>query len=287
MPQRPRPLRRLARQRRLRCPAAAPRSRRARGRARRPARVGVQIVAPRSNSAWAKSPGRARAAGSRQKPCGQRRRAAAWRRQRRLDSANSRATTRSTLPSTGTTGWPKAIAADRRGGIGADARQRPQRLRRLAGSRRAPRPPGRRRAGCGRGRSSRARPIPPSPPPPARGQRLHVGEAREEALEARPDRGDRGLLQHDLGQPDPVRIGPSRPATARQGSSAAVAVVPGEQQGGGAEAAGADDGIWPRIATDRRLHRRPHALWPAAARRADPGADPAGLPQARARPAPS
>ena len=68
--------------------------------------LGVQMVAPRSIRAWAQSPDRA----SRAKVCA-----------RRLISllaagsgfltANSRAITRSMLPSTGTTGAPKAIAA--------------------------------------------------------------------------------------------------------------------------------------------------------------------------------
>ena len=87
--------------------------------------AGVHTVAPRSNSAWAKSDGRARAAGS-PPSC------AASSRSRGLAvgsssvTANSRATTRSTLPSTGTTGRPNAIGTNGGGGVVADARQRPQ-----------------------------------------------------------------------------------------------------------------------------------------------------------------
>ena len=73
-------------------------------------RRGVQIVAPRSNSAWAKSPGRARAAG-----CSMKARARLARRDRAAGSGSrmskSRAATRSTLPSTGTVGRSKAMAA--------------------------------------------------------------------------------------------------------------------------------------------------------------------------------
>jgi len=72
--------------------------------------AGVQIVAPRSNSAWAKSLGRARA-------CGSAPSAAAASAMAPLAAgsgcsmAKRRAATRSTLPSTGTPGTPKAMAA--------------------------------------------------------------------------------------------------------------------------------------------------------------------------------
>ena len=59
-------------------------------------------------------------------------------------------------------------------------------------------------------------------------QRPDVGPARDELLEVGPDRLDPGLLQHDLGKPDPVRVGQlagRRPP--RQ--LAPVPVVPGEQ----------------------------------------------------------
>ena len=57
-----------------------------------------------------------------------RRRAAvpAWRRAVAGSIANSRATTRSTLPSTGTAGSPNAIAPTARGGVGADPGQSAQ-----------------------------------------------------------------------------------------------------------------------------------------------------------------
>ena len=54
-----------------------------------------------------------------------------------------------------------------------------------------------------------------------------VGERREggeEPLEVRDDGGDRGLLEHDLADPDAVRVAVGPP-----GQVAAVAVEPGEQ----------------------------------------------------------
>ena len=68
---------------------------------------GVQMVAPRSISACAKSP--ARAAGT--SVCGEPLDRAAWPRAVRSSTANSLATTRSTLPSTGAAGASNAIAA--------------------------------------------------------------------------------------------------------------------------------------------------------------------------------
>jgi hypothetical protein len=67
-------------------------------------------------------------------------------------------------------------------------------------------------------------------------ERADIGPARQKFLEVRPDRFDAGLLQHDFGQPDPVRIGPlARRRPPRQ--PAAMAVVPIEQQRGAAKAA--------------------------------------------------
>ncbi len=43
------------------------------------------------------------------------------------------------------------------------------------------------------------------------GQRAHVGERGEKALVVRDDRRDLRLLQHDLGQPDPVRVARALP----------------------------------------------------------------------------
>ena len=71
--------------------------------------AGVHTVAPRSNNAWAKSEGRARAAGSRPS-CSASPRSDGLVCGNASVTANSRATTRSTLPSTGTIGASKAIA---------------------------------------------------------------------------------------------------------------------------------------------------------------------------------
>ena len=127
-------------------------------------RFGVQMVAPRSISACAKSPGRS---------AGTSASVSAPDRGLRLGSgssiAKSRATTRSTLPSTAAAALVEGDRRDRGGGIGADARQ----LAQLRLGRRGSAPPcasttaWRRRGGCGRGRNSRARPRPPSPPRPA------------------------------------------------------------------------------------------------------------------------
>ena len=61
-----------------------------------------------------------------------------------------------------------------------------------------------------------------------RRQRPEIGPARQKACVIGPDRLDRGLLQHDFGQPDAIRIGAlSRRRAPRQ--LAAMAVVPGQQ----------------------------------------------------------
>ena len=60
-------------------------------------------------------------------------------------------------------------------------------------------------------------------------ERGDIRPARQKLLEIRPDRFDAGLLQHDFGQPDPIRIGPlARRRPPRQPT--AVTVVPVEQQ---------------------------------------------------------
>ena len=67
-------------------------------------------------------------------------------------------------------------------------------------------------------------------------ERGDIRPARQKLLEIRPDRFDAGLLQHDFGQPDPIRIGPlARRRPPRQ--PAAMAVVPVEQQRGAGGAA--------------------------------------------------
>ena len=64
-----------------------------------------------------------------------------------------------------------------------------------------------------------------------RRQRPNIGPARQKARVIGPDRLDRGLLQHDFGEPDAIRIGAlARRRAPRQ--LAAMAVVPGEQVGG-------------------------------------------------------
>ena len=86
----------------------------------------------------------------------------------------------------------------------------------------------RRHAGCGRARNSRDRPRRAArhrgSPRPA----LHRRPARQKLGVIRRDRLYRGLLQHDLRQPHPVRVrrlAARLPATAARG----MAVVPGQQ----------------------------------------------------------
>ncbi len=63
-------------------------------------------------------------------------------------------------------------------------------------------------------------------------ERMHVAPAREEAVVIRRHGPHRGLLQHDFGEPDPIRIGALAFArTPRQ--RPAMAVVPGKQRCGG------------------------------------------------------
>ena len=173
------------------------------GHSAQPGLRGEHNVAPKSNSAWAKSPGRARIAGSLQKP---------WAAAASFDftpgsgrvSAVSRARTRSTLPSTGTTGTAKAMAA-----MAAPVYMQ------IAGAR-----------------------VVAKPRPFLHHRRLwrrrkcrDIGEASKEAGKARTDGGDGCLLQHHFGQPDMVRLGPSLGGA--KGQSAGVPIVPGQQRGGG------------------------------------------------------
>ena len=85
-------------------------------------RRGVQIVAPRSIIAWAKSP--ARCAGTSAAASARRRGLAAGSGSR---TAKSRATTRSTLPSTAAVAPVEGDRRDRRRGVVADPGQRAQR----------------------------------------------------------------------------------------------------------------------------------------------------------------
>ena len=57
-----------------------------------------------------------------------------------------------------------------------------------------------------------------------RGERVHIRKRRDEAFEVVADRGDLRLLQHDLADPDAVRIARLPP-----GQVAGVIGVPGEQ----------------------------------------------------------
>ncbi len=61
-------------------------------------------------------------------------------------------------------------------------------------------------------------------------ERVHIRPARDEAEKIGRDRLHGGLLQHDLGQPDAIRIGGLAAQRAPR-QLAAVAVVPGEQRG--------------------------------------------------------
>ena len=189
---------------------------------------GVQIVAPRSIIACAKSPARRGGNSSRAS-----REISGLAAGSGVVTAKSRAITRSILPSTGLAGAVESDGRDRGGGIGADAGERAQRglacrehaavaLDHGAGA-------GVQVAGAG---------VIAQPGPGLqdvaerrRRQRLEIGPARQEARIIGRDGLDRGLLQHDLGEPDPVRIGAlagRRPP--RQ--FPAVAVVPGEEGGG-------------------------------------------------------
>src|SRR6202034_440808 len=60
-----------------------------------------------------------------------------------------------------------------------------------------------------------------------RRQRPYIGPARQKARVIGPDRLDRGLLQHDFGQPDAIRIG-ALPLRGAPVQPAAVGVVPGQ-----------------------------------------------------------
>ena len=68
------------------------------------------------------------------------------------------------------------------------------------------------------------------------GKRVNIGPACREPLKIIPDSGHGGLLQHDLGQPDPVWIGPLPTGPRRRanapGQFARVRVVPFQKIGG-------------------------------------------------------
>ena len=66
------------------------------------------------------------------------------------------------------------------------------------------------------------------------GERRDIGPALDEGAEIRLHRLDRRLLQHDLGQPDAVRVGPRARSRRRDAPRqlAVVPVVPVEQRRG-------------------------------------------------------
>ena len=143
-------------------------------------------------------------------------------------TANSRAITRSTLPSTTLVGLVEGDRGHRGGGIGADARQGPQ--ARL-GVREDAAVIARHRAGAGQqvagaGVVAKARPGGHHLAVLRGGQRPHRRPARGEVQEIGRRVRHGGLLQHDLRQPHPVGVGASRPGVVgptRQGRSRAWA----------------------------------------------------------------
>ena len=73
------------------------------------------------------------------------------------------------------------------------------------------------------------------------GERLDRGKPAYEGFIIGYDGGDGRLLQHDLAEPDPVRIG-RPPRDGAPGQVAAMTVVPGEQSASGEDASGKRDG---------------------------------------------
>ena len=191
-------------------------------------RRGVQIVAPRSISAWAKSP--ARRSGTSAAASARRRGFAAGSgfahgvepRDDPLDIAVDRR------------GRPiEGDRGDRRRGVVADPGQRAQRRRVVGKLAAVPLDDG---AGAGvqvAGAGVIAEPLPELQHlvERGRGERANIGPARHESVEIGADSRDRRLLQHDLAEPDAVGVG-RLPARRAPRQVAAVAVVPGEQRGG-------------------------------------------------------
>ena len=184
-------------------------------------------------------------------------------------TANSRATTRSTLPSTGTAGTPNAIAADRRRGVIADPRQRTQ-PGRIAWE------PTRRNHRAGAGVQVAGAGVVAEPRPGGEhvlqrggGQRPDGRETDQESFIVRDRRRNGGLLQHDLAEPDVVWIGGLARGGA-PGQRPAVSVIPGEQRRG-----------WEGH-RERYEQRRTSRLWPAPGQCADAAPDPRRVPASRA-----
>ena len=63
-----------------------------------------------------------------------------------------------------------------------------------------------------------------------RGKRANIGKTRHESVKIGTDGGDGGLLQHDLAEPDPIRVGAPTGRRA-PGEIAAMAVVPRQEHG--------------------------------------------------------
>ncbi len=198
------------------------------GHIRHEGRLGVHRLAPRSISACAKSP--ARFAGV---SVPARRRISSLAAGSGFLTANSRAITRSMLPSTGVARCAEGDGGDRRGRVGADARQLAQLLLRrgeLAGEALGD------DAGAGvqiAGAAvvAEARPRGEHVVERGRGECRNRRPARQEALVEGDDGCHGGLLQHDLGQPDRVGVGHA-PRRRPPGQIAPLAVVPVEHGAG-------------------------------------------------------
>ena len=238
-------------------PSGGPRRARATDRARRPGGFGVQIVAPRSIIACAKSPGRV----GRRQPVDQARGSPASPRQRRRDREEPR-------------DHALDIAVDRPRHAGRRRSRRwPRRCRRRCREARAARPrcPGRRRRDPRRPPLAQAMQVAGAriiaEPGPGREDVLAIGARQAPRPSASVPRTpgnrastafDRRLLQHDLREPDAIGIG----HLARKGppgQTAGMAVVPVEQAMRGGERVQRD--LDPPIVLNEqppvRAHRQP------------------------------
>ena len=190
---------------------------------------GVQMVAPRSNRAWVKSAGRARAAGVRAEGGGGGGDGGLGGGQRRVDGGDAGADALD-VAINGNDGLGEGDAGDGGSGVGANARKAAEGSGRggesavrhllrtgmhVAGaSVVAEAGPGLHHLGLGSG-----------------GERGDRRETLHEAGEIRYDGSDRGLLQHDFAEPDVVGIG-RYAGQGAPGHGAAVAIVPLQQVGG-------------------------------------------------------
>ena len=137
--------------------------------------------------------------------------------------------TRIALPSTAATRLPKAMLSDRPGRVGAHAGQLPEIVHlggdHAAGS--AHDDAGRLMEVAGAGIVAEALPGLEDAVLAGPGERPHVGKLLQEPLVVGDDRVDAGLLEHDLGHPDPVGV--LRPAP---GQIPFVCPVPVQKQAG-------------------------------------------------------